>query len=116
MEKRKEPPPIRVPRVASAISPTSLPTPPPAPGQLFQPQKKALAVPRAPASLTPSFPQMQEGGAESQLNPTSRVDEGEGRERAWPGEQGAQGGHRAGQVVVVENQRASSWGSVSSSC
>lgn len=30
---------------------------------------------------------------------------GDGKERDWPGERGAQHGHRAGQVVVVKHQR-----------
>lgn len=33
--------------------------------------------------------------------------EGWGKEWGWPGQQGAQGGPRAGQVVVVEHQRPS---------
>ena len=109
--RREKRSPIRVPGVASAISPTGLPTPPLAPGSLFQPQGKALTAPRSPASLKLPFSQMLDGGAEPQSSPTSRagVREGEGeglaRGAGGPGQAagraGSGGGNPEGPPPVV---------------
>ena len=105
-QRREKRSPIRVPVVASAISPTGLPTPPLAPGCLFQPQGKALTAPRSPASLKLPFSQMLDGGAEPQSSPTSRagVGEGEGEGLARGAGGPGQAAGRAGSVV--ETQRA----------
>ena len=115
-QRREKRSPIRVPVVASAISPTGLPTPPLAPGCLFQPQGKALTAPRSPASLKLPFSQMLDGGAEPQSSPTSRAGVGEGEAEGLA--RGAGGpGQAAGRAgSVVETQRALLWGCISSSC